>query len=217
MEKVDKVDTNKTQMSIFVGDFGENGENGEKSPKNGPAERFGADDAEGDTWITREEASRVSGKSLRTIDRLRARGVLEDVPGPGVRLTKESLERYLRRKLTPRPAKAMTTVEADHYDGLLLQLQRKQKMIDELSGRLLTWEGQEAARAAELEAEREKAAALAAELEAERTRAREEHDKTVQEAKQIVDRERAKAAEIAAELEAERNKGFWARVFGKKG
>jgi cell division septum initiation protein DivIVA len=177
---------------------------------------------------------------------MRGGGILVDVPGPGpVRVTVASVEAFLQHKVTPRPAVEMMQISHSMYQGLNLQLQHKARLIDELSQRLLTWEGAEAAHAAEvqrleeervaaeraLEVEREEAAAK---LEAERARAAEtlaaakaaaeqrlekhlEEQRTqfTAEALAAIAEERAKAQAAEAELEAERARGFWSRLFGR--
>lgn len=124
-----------------------------------PAEPAAALPAE---WVTREEAARLLGKTTRTVDRMRAKGLLKDLEEPGpVRITTESVERYLRRKVEPRPGIPMTTVEAAHYDGLLLQLQRQASQLEQMKTTLITWTGEKEAAAARI-------AVLEAALEAER-------------------------------------------------
>ncbi|MFZ2949803.1 MAG: hypothetical protein WA003_10000, partial [Desulfuromonadaceae bacterium] len=66
------------------------------------------------------------------------------------------------------PAKLV--VEAEHYDGLLLQLQAKSRMLEEVSAKLLTWDGERDEMAMLLAAERVESKRLAAELEAERSK-----------------------------------------------
>ncbi|QEM67709.1 helix-turn-helix domain-containing protein [Geobacter sp. FeAm09] len=83
-------------------------------------------------WYTREETARYLERSVKTIDRLRKKGVLVDLDAGGlVRITRTSIEEYLRRPVEVQVDPAgMMTVEQAHYDSLLRQLHHCQAEID---------------------------------------------------------------------------------------
>jgi len=74
-------------------------------------------------WVTREEAARLMCRSIKTVDRLRKSGRLRSLDDSGhVRISRISIELYLRRPVTPLADKTGTMViDTTHYDALLLK------------------------------------------------------------------------------------------------
>lgn len=93
------------------------------------------------TWFTREETARILERNVKTVDRLRAKGILVDLDNTGmVRICRRSIENYLRRPVEVKadPAGVMT-IEQAHYDTLLRTLHHYQaaaEKVDELERKL---------------------------------------------------------------------------------
>jgi Helix-turn-helix domain len=78
-------------------------------------------------WFTREETAQLLGVTVRTVDRIRKRGCLVDLdPSGTVRISKESIEQYMRRPVEPSNAECrFISLDAEHYDTVLLELQHR--------------------------------------------------------------------------------------------
>lgn len=179
----------------------------------------------GHDWVTREDAAKIICKVARTVDRLVSEGLLKTLPRePGmrfVRITRASIEAYTGKKIDPAPARPMMTIEVDYYEGLRNQLTRKDAQINEMSSKLIVWEGEKQAHKEELEKVKNETAELAikfADTEAGKVQVEADLEKARVEAEDLA----AKYAEaevarlkVEDELSAERSKGFWARVLNR--
>jgi hypothetical protein len=75
-------------------------------------------------WFNRDETARILAVTVRTVDRLRKKGRLEDLdPFGAVRISRSSIEQYLCRQIICTvPSTLIVPVPADNYNALILEL-----------------------------------------------------------------------------------------------
>ena len=101
-----------------------------------------AEGADGDVWLTREEAARELHRSVRTVARMIKNGTLTKLPGgPGVRIPRKGIERIIQRPIhICAPTLPLMTLKVEQYVALRLEVESKEHLMKEMQNKLLSWE-----------------------------------------------------------------------------
>lgn len=86
------------------------------------------------SWFTRDETARLLNKTVKTVDRYRKSGLLKDLDFHGaVRISRESVERLLRRPIELLPDQNdCTVIYTKEYQKLKLDLQHYKTAAEKL-------------------------------------------------------------------------------------